>query len=123
MRRYLAYSVIVIASFAVAFYFKPSRPLEFDSVSDAKERIERAGFNCIYTHEQSGRVLVVSDHPISLDEARTFEVERMSSNTKGMIAVMPKTAFESSSGQWKLWGETSVTGDTNFLSRIENIIK
>lgn len=127
MNRRLVLSVVVVAACfagALAYKFVLPKPLEFVTVAEAKAAIEQRGFYCIYTHEQSGRVLIVSDHPMSLDEARLFEVERMAASTdrKGKAVVMGKASFDSTVGEWKLWGEVSATGDAEFMNRLESAL-
>lgn len=124
MRRYLVYSVIVIASFAVALYFKPSRPLEFDSVSDAKERIERAGFQCVSFHADIAQLVVVTCKDISDDDAFEFQSRHVAIDNTGKVLLMKvKGDYDVRPLNWRTWGQVSATGDPALLDKIESTMK
>lgn len=116
MRRHLAYSVIVIALFAVAFYLKPSRPLEFDSVADAKERIERAGLRCIIVEQSAWPVAIASEKPINQNDAASFAAAHESFIPVGVVRISaPLGGYYKDSETCKHCGNVVLQGDQKLI--------
>lgn len=119
MRRYLAYSAIVVVSFAIAFYFKPSRPLEFASVADAKERIERTGFYCLIVEQSAWPVAIASEKPISQNDAASFAAAHESFIPAGIVRIAaPLGGYYQDSESCKHCGSVVLQGDQRLIRLI-----
>lgn len=123
-RQNLILASVLISSISLAIALKTTEqePIAFDSVKHARDKLSQSSLYCTPLSESVNLVVIVSDKPISAEEA--FNYARWPKvSIQGIAKIAHHSQLHEPSSTYRIWKRVSIEGDATFLDRVEKAIR
>lgn len=115
--------IMIVVAFAAFKSYQPSDSLDFKSIQEIRVKIENSMY-VVTLHDKTTPVLVVSESPMTQDEALDYHMRRILLPNKGKVVVIQvQTDHEARHVDWRSWGSVSATGDPTLLRRLDDLLR